>query len=202
MHNPLASACCPRRPQPGLLASYRPTLFIDKAVDAGGDPRAASPSSTSTVLHAPVERPYPWHQMFGQSGQGNQSPATPSRGPPSSTATARSDAGGEEAHRAQDLRIYDSGIDMADQMVGRMVAELKRSGPGQHHRHLLSDHGEEHYERASRSSPTDRTTVSSYGDGQHRVVWAIRTPDNARAGTSIKETVRLFDLVPTIMEST
>ena len=192
--------------QLGLLAGYRPTLFIDKAVDALGETSASGKpffyAVHSCVLHAPAERPYPWHQMFGQSGYKGTN-----RFRYSKSGTAIIDGDGKKRRSkaakkriaAQDLRIYDSGIDMADQMVGRMVAELKRSDCG-HIVILLSDHGEEHRAGQPVKFNGPNHGFHSYGDGQHRVVWAIRTPDNARAGTSIKETVRLFDLVPTIME--
>ena len=210
MHNPLGFSMLPTAAyNQAFSRSYRPTLFIDKAVDALGETsQSGKPffyAVHSCVLHAPAERPYPWHQKFGQSGYKGTNRFRYSKSGTSivdGEGKKRRSKAAKKRIAAQDLRIYDSGIDMADQMVGRMVAELKRSGLWDNTIViLLSDHGEEHYEPGQPvkfNGPNHG--FHTYGDGQHRVVWAIRTPDNARVGTSIKETVRLFDLVPTVME--
>ena len=210
MHNPLGFSLLPTAAyNQAFSRSYRPLLFIDRAVDALGETTASGDpffyAVHSCVLHAPAERPYPWHQMFGQRGYDGSNRFRYSK---SGSAIVDGESKKKTSKKdkariaTQDLRIYDSGIDMADQMVGRVVEELKRSGLWDNTIViLLSDHGEEHYEPGQPvkfSGPNHG--FHSYGDGQHRVVWAIRTPDNARAGTAVQATVRLFDLVPTLMD--
>ena len=210
MHNPIGFSLLPTAAyNQAFSRSYRPDLFVDKALDTLGKiSRQGKPfflAMHTCVLHVPSVRPYPWHQMFDQRGYNGTN-----RFRYSTSGTALLDGDGEkdqslEAKRIiaeQDLRIYDSGIDMADQMVARVVSELKRSGLWDNTIvMLISDHGEEHYEEGHPYQfRGPNHGYHSYGDGQHHVVWSIRTPDNARAGTSIKQTVRLHDLVPTLME--
>lgn len=208
MHNPLGFSLLPTAAyNQAFSRSYRPELFIDAAVDALGETsRVGKPffyAVHSCVLHAPAERPYPWHQMWGQGGYtgGNRF-----RYSKSGTVLLEDGKKVKRTRRAkqaiaeQDVRIYDSGIDMADRLVGSVVSSLKASGLWDNTIVvLLSDHGEEHWDRKlpyKFNGPNHG--FHAYGDGQHQVVLAIRTPDGALAGTRVKAPVRLFDLVPTL----
>jgi len=210
MHNPIGFSFVPTAAyNQAFSRSFRPDLFVDKALDTMGeissDGEPFLMAMHTCVLHVPSVRPYPWHQMFDQRGYRGDN-----RFRYSSFGTALLDGDGDKDRSPeaklkiaeQDLRVYDSGIDMADQMVAKVVAELKRSGLWDNTIVvLLSDHGEEHYEPGHPYKfHGPNHGYHSYGDGQHHVVWSIRIPDGSRAGTSIKEPVRLFDLVPTLMD--
>ncbi len=210
MHNPIGFSIVPTAAYNQAFArSYRPDLFVEKALDTLGEVSSEGKpfflAMHTCVLHVPSVRPYPWHQMFDQRGYRGQN-----RFRYSTFGTALLDGDGEKDRSPaaklviaeQDLRVYDSGIDMADNMVKNVVDELKRSGLWDNTIvMLLSDHGEEHYEAGHPYKfRGPNHGYHSFGDGQHHVVWSIRIPDGARAGTSIKQTVRLFDLVPTLMD--
>jgi arylsulfatase A-like enzyme len=113
-------------------------------------------------------------------------------------------AKGERARRIadQDNRIYDSGIAMADALVGRLVQSLKDSGLWENTILVLfSDHGEELWDADlpyKWYGPNHGFHV--YGDGHLKVLMAIRFPDGKMAGQRVSQPVRLIDLAPTVAE--
>ena len=207
LHNPLGFAILPTAAyNQAFPRSFKPDLFVDKAVDTfargtlSGDPFFYV--AHTCVLHAPSTRPWPWHQMYEQNGYkgGN-------RFRYSQTGTSIIDedlpkGAKKGAISAQDMRIYDAGIDMADRLVGGIVTQLKESGLWDNTIViLLSDHGEEHWAKTlpyKYHGPNHG--YHSYGDGQHKVVLAVRMPDGSMAGKRVSSHVRLTDLAPTVAD--
>ena len=113
-------------------------------------------------------------------------------------------AKGKHAQRVaeQDLRIYDSGIRMADDLVASVVQELKDSGLWDNTIIILfSDHGEELWDTDLPYKwwgPNHGFHV--YGDGHTNVAFSIRFPDKKYAGTIIDDPVRLIDIAPTVAD--
>lgn len=156
----------------------------------------------SCVLHSPGDRPWPWHQMYGQAGFRGPNRFKYARA--GSTVAGKEDMRGltEEALAAQDDRLYDAGLDMADRLVGQLMADLEEGGLLDNSIVvLLSDHGEEGWEEDlpyEYYGPNHGYHV--FGDNQHRTLLAIRYPDGTGAGTRVADPVRTVDIAPTLAE--
>lgn len=210
MHNPIGFRILPSAAYNQAFGkSYRPDLFIDKALDALAEVSAQGKpvfyAVHSCVLHAPGDRAWPWHQMFGQNGyrlERNRFRYSRS----GSEVLDEDEETGEQVNivAAQDVRIYDSGIDMADRLVARTVDELKRSGMWDNTIVILfSDHGEEHWAPdLPYKFGGPNHGFHMYGTGQSKVVWAIRFPEGMgpAGGQTVDAPVRLIDMGPTILD--
>jgi len=185
--------------------SYRPDLFVNRAVSALADVSAHEKffyAVHSCVLHEPGDRAYPWYRMHGQVGY--RGPNRFHYGGSALSLMDTSDTGKDDSPEVvqQDIRIYDSGIDMADRLVAGLVGELKATGLWDNTIVvLLSDHGEEMW---APDLPyrfrSPNHGFHSYGDGQHNVLLAIRFPPGQQAPTTVDAPVRLMDLAPTLAE--
>ena len=188
-------------------SSYRPDQFVEWAVDGLSEMSENDQffyAMHSCVLHVPGDRVYPWYHMFGQDGYKGKNRFKYSSSGSSLIVAEVEGAKGKKAVRVaeQDLRIYDSGIRMADDLVGEVVTELKRSGLWDNTIIILfSDHGEEVWAPDlpyKWSGPNHGFHV--YGDGHTNVLFSIRFPDGAHAGKVINDPIRLIDLAPTVAE--
>ena len=188
-------------------ASYRPHDFVEWAVDGLAEISKNDKffyAMHSCVLHVPGDRVYPWHSKFGQKGYKGRNRFRYSATGSSLMVNEIEGAKGERAKRIadQDLRIYDAGILMADDLVGEMMAELRESGLIDNTIVVLfSDHGEEIWD-------TDlpykwrgpNHGFHMYGEGSSNVVFAIRFPDGKHAGKQIQDQIRLTDFAPTVAD--
>jgi arylsulfatase A-like enzyme len=156
----------------------------------------------SCVLHSPGDRPWPWHQMYDQAGFRGPNRFKYARA--GSTVAGKADMKGltEEVLAEQDHKLYDAGLDMADRMVGQLMADLEEGGLLDNSIViLLSDHGEEGWEPDlpyEYYGPNHGYHV--FGDNQHRTLLAIRYPDGMGAGTRVADPVRTIDIMPTLAE--
>ncbi len=205
MHNPVGFALVPTaRHNQAFGKSYRPELFADRAQDLlarVSEEDRFFYALHSCVLHAPGDRNWPWNRMFGQVGYEGRNRYRYSR---SGTMLLAEGGGDEPDNRvaAQDARIYDSGVAMADRLVGQLVDALRASGRlDDTILVLFSDHGEELWapDLPYRYAGPNHG-FHPFGDGQHRVALAIRFPDGAHAGERVADPVRLVDLAPTLAE--
>ena len=188
-------------------ASYRPSDFVQWAVDGLAEISQNDKffyAMHSCVLHVPGDRVHPWHSMFGQKGYKGRNRFRYSATGSSLMVNEIEGAKGERAKRIadQDLRIYDAGILMADDLVGEIMAELRESGLIDNTIVVLfSDHGEEIWD-------TDlpykwrgpNHGFHMYGEGSSNVVFAIRFPDGQHAGKQIDDPIRLIDFAPTVAD--
>ena len=188
-------------------ASYRPSDFVQWAVDGLAEISQSDKffyAMHSCVLHVPGDRVYPWHSMFGQKGYKGRNRFRYSATGSSLMVNEIEGAKGARAKRIadQDLRIYDAGILMADELVGEIMAELQESGLIDNTIVVLfSDHGEEIWD-------TDlpykwrgpNHGFHMYGEGSSNVVFAIRFPDGKHAGKRVQDQVRLTDFAPTVAD--
>jgi arylsulfatase A-like enzyme len=188
-------------------SSYRPWQFVEWAVDGLAELSRSDKffyAVHSCVLHVPGDRVYPWYSMFDQDGYSGKNRFKYSSSGSSLMVSAVTNAKGKHAKRVaeQDLRIYDSGILMADDLVGDIVAELKSSGLWDNTIIILfSDHGEEIWD-------TDlpykwwgpNHGFHMYGDGHTNVAFSIRFPDGKHAGQVVDDPIRLIDLAPTVAD--
>jgi len=188
-------------------ASYRPHDFVQWAVDGLAEISKNEKffyAMHSCVLHVPGDRVYPWHSMFGQKGYKGRNRFRYSATGSSLVVNEIEGAKGERAKRIadQDLRIYDAGILMADDLVGEIMGELRESGLIDNTIVVLfSDHGEEIWD-------TDlpykwrgpNHGFHMYGEGSSNVVFAIRFPDGSHAGKQISDQIRLTDFAPTVAD--
>jgi arylsulfatase A-like enzyme len=188
-------------------SSYRPWQFVEWAVDGLAELSRSDKffyAIHSCVLHVPGDRVYPWYSMFEQDGYKGRNRFKYSSSGSSLMVSAVTNAKGKHAKKVaeQDLRIYDSGIRMADDLVGEVVDELKRSGLWDNTIIILfSDHGEEIWD-------TDlpykwwgpNHGFHMYGDGHTNVAFSIRFPDGKHAGKVVDDPIRLIDLAPTVAD--
>ena len=185
--------------------TFRPDDFVDHASNLM---RASSRNERffyvihSCVLHSPGDRPWPWHQMYDQAGFRGPNRFKYARA--GSTVAGKADMKGlsEQALAEQDHKLYDAGLDMADRLVGQLMADLEEGGLLDNSIViLLSDHGEEGWEEDlpyQYYGPNHGYHV--FGDNQHRTLLAIRYPDGRGAGTRVEDPVRTIDIVPTLIE--
>jgi len=186
-------------------SSYRPGLFVQRASQLL---REATHSDRflylihSCVLHAPGDRPWPWHQHYGQQGYVGPNRFRYDRAGSTMAVTAAEQGRPVAEVAEQDVRIYDSGFDMADALVARLMADLEEGGLLDDTIVVLfSDHGEEDYEEdLPYAYYGPNHGYHPYGDGQHRVALAIRFPDGRGAGTRVSDPVRTIDIAPTLAE--
>lgn len=206
MHNPIGYWIAPViRHNQALGKSYRPELFNEANIEEihhASQQERFFYATHACFLHAPGDRNYPWSQMYDQKGYTRYNRLRYSRSGTKLVFSEETDDDPVNIIAEQDARIYDSGIDMADQMVKRIIDELKASGLWENTVVvLLSDHGENHW---APDLPYKwhgpNHGFHPYGDGQHEVVLAIRFPDGQFAGKEVKDTVRLIDLAPTLIE--
>lgn len=192
-------------------SSYRPEQFVEWTVDGLAELSRADRfffAVHSCVLHVPGDRVYPWYRMFDQVGYKGKNRFRYSASGSSLVVNEIDNAKGKRAKRIaeQDLKIYDSGIRMADDLVGEVVAELKESGLWDNTLLILfSDHGEDIWEPDLPYKwwgPNHGFHV--YGEGHTNVAFAIRFPDGhpgaQYAGTVVDEPIRLIDLAPTVAD--
>ena len=206
LHNPIGFSISPTlRHNQAFGRSYRPELFSDEVINS----LAASAQNDkfmlalhSCVLHAPGDRNYPYSRMFEQRGyQGKNRFRYSKSGSTMLPANVKGSDTKDEVNE-QDLKIYDSGMQMADELVGKLVEHLKSSGLWENTLIVtFSDHGEELW---SADLPYDyhgpNHGFHPYGDGQHHVMLGFRFPDGKHAGEEVSETVRLIDIAPTLAE--
>jgi arylsulfatase A-like enzyme len=206
MHNPIGYKLAPViRHNQALGKSYRPELYFEANIERLYEASQHDNFFFAThacFLHSPGDRNYPWSQMYGQHGYTRFNRLRYSK---SGTKLVFSDPESDAPINViakQDQRIYDSGLDMADGMVKRVVDELKRSGMYDNTIIvLLSDHGENHWEKdLPYTYHGPNHGFNPYGDGQHHVLLTIRFPDGQFSGTEVTDTVRLIDLAPTLSE--
>jgi arylsulfatase A-like enzyme len=100
----------------------------------------------------------------------------------------------KESHRKHIISLYNGGVYYSDYIFGRLIKLLKKEEF--YHNTiviLLSDHGEEFYE---------------HGDYLHKwcfietlhVPFLIKFPESQFGGSRIKKQVRIFDLMPTLLQ--
>ncbi len=209
LHNPLGFAMVPVQAyNQSFGKSYRPHLFNQYAVDGLVELSKSERffyAIHSCVLHAPGDRIHPWNNMFGQKGYRGRNRFKYSSSGSQMMVAEIEGAKGEKAKRIadQDNRIYDSGIAMADALVGEVVQSLKDSGLWDNTiLVLLSDHGEELW---STDLPYrwygPNHGFHVYGEGHLKVLMAVRFPDGKMAGKRVTQPVRLIDFAPTIAEA-
>lgn len=188
-------------------ASYRPDQFVEWAVDGLAELSRAEQffyAIHSCVLHVPGDRVYPWYRMFDQVGYKGANRFRYSASGSSLVVNEVDNAKGKRAQRIaeQDLKIYDSGIRMADDLVGEVVNELKESGLWDNTILILfSDHGEEIWAPDLPYKwwgPNHGFHV--YGEGHTNIAFSIRFPNAKYAGTIVDDPVRLIDLAPTVAD--
>ncbi len=206
LHNPLGFSLVPTTEHNQAFGkSYHPDRFVDAAVqelaEAAQHERFFM-AIHSCVLHAPGDRVRPWTHMYGQEGYRGANRFRYSRSGTTLVAYDEEKGLSVEEVAAQDVRIYDSGIDMADRLVGALTAALEDSGLAENTVVvLMSDHGEELW---SPELPYRYTGPNhgfhAYGEAQFRVALALRSPDGAHAGERVSAPVRLIDLAPTLAE--
>ena len=188
-------------------ASYRPQQFTEWAVDGLAELSKSDRffyALHSCVLHVPGDRVYPWYRMFDQNGYKGRNRFKYSASGSSLVVNEIDGAKGKRAQRIaeQDLKIYDSGIRMADDLVGEVVAELRESGLLDNTIIILfSDHGEEIW---APDLPYKwwgpNHGFHMYGEGHTNIAFAIRFPDGKHAGEVVEDPVRLIDFAPTIAD--
>lgn len=184
-------------------SSYRPRLFQEKALDElalASEHERFFYAVHSCVLHAPGDRPWPWHSLHGQPGVELSNRFKYSR---SGTALmGETNRAGEsiEALAEQNERIYDSGINMADELVGALMQQLEQAGLLDNTIVVLfSDHGEEQWAPdLPYAYKGPNHGFHPYGEGQFRTLLAIRYPDGRGAGQRVEGSARLMDVVPTL----
>ena len=206
MHNPIGFALVPViRHNQAFGKSYNPSIFADAAVDQLAE---ASQNGAffyalhSCVLHAPGDRNYPWSMKFGMKGYEGPNRFRYSRSGTMMLKESIDDNASAEELAEQDLRIYDAGLTMADELVEKLVSELKSSGLWDNSIVILvSDHGENMWaEDLPYKYRGPNHGFHPYGEGQHHVALAIHFPNDAYAGTVVDSPVRLIDISPTIAD--
>ena len=208
LHNPLGFSMVPVQAyNQSFGKSYRPELFNEFVVDGLAELSKSERffyAVHSCVLHAPGDRIYPWNNMYGQTGYRGRNRFKYSSSGSGMMVAEVEGAKGEKARRIadQDNRIYDSGIAMADALVGDVVESLKKSGLWDNTILILfSDHGEELWDTDlpyKWYGPNHGFHV--YGDGHLKVLMSIRFPDGKMAGQRVTQPVRLIDFAPTVAE--
>ena len=184
-------------------SSYRPALFQEKAVDElalASEHERFFYAVHSCVLHAPGDRPWPWHSLHGQAGVELSNRFKYSRSGTALLGETNRQGESIEALAEQNLRIYDSGVNMADELVGALMKELGDAGLLDNTVVVLfSDHGEEHWvPEAPYPYKGPNHGFHPYGEGQFRTLLAIRYPDGQGASTRVQGSARLIDVVPTL----
>jgi arylsulfatase A-like enzyme len=204
MHNRLGFWLVPAQAwNQAMGRSYRPTLFQEKVVDElalASEHDRFFFAAHSCVLHAPGDRAWPWHSLHGQAGVTLSNRFVYSRS--GSALTEETNKAGEsvKALAEQNVRIYDSGIGMADDLVGAVMAQLDQAGLLDNTIVVLfSDHGEEHWAPdLPYAYKGPNHGFHPYGEGQFRTLLAIRYPDGRGAGSRVEGAARLMDVVPTL----
>ena len=186
--------------------TFQPLMFVEEASNVL---REASRHDKflytvhSCVLHAPGDRPWPWHRMYGQAGYSGPNRFRYNRAGTTLALTKNEDGLDQRDVAAQDQRLYDAGLDMADALVGQLMDDLREGDLLDNTIVvLLSDHGEESWEPElpyRYFGPNHGYHV--FGDRQHRTLLAVRFPDGRGAGSRVTAPVRTIDLAPTLAES-
>lgn len=206
MHNPLGFWLVPSlRHNQAYGKSYRPWLFNDAVVDllgqAAGHDRFLL-AMHSCVLHHPGDRIWPYTRMFGQEGYDGPNRFHYAASPTAFQLSEGPDDEGVQAHAEQDGRIYDTGVVMADELVGRVMAELRARGLLERTIVVLfSDHGEELWapDLPYRFNGPNHG-FHLLGTAQNQVVLAVRLPGAQGGGRVVTDPVRLIDLGPSMAE--
>ena len=206
MHNPLGFWLVPSlRHNQAYGKSYRPWLFNRAVVDLLGQ-AAAQPrfmlALHSCVLHHPGDRIWPYTRMFGQEGYDGPNRFHYAASPTAFQVSEGPDDEGIEAHAEQDGRIYDTGVVMADELVGQVMAALREEGLLDNTVVVLfSDHGEELWapDLPYRFNGPNHG-FHLLGTAQNQVVLAVRLPGAQGGGRVVDDPVRLIDLGPTMAE--
>ncbi|NOY26772.1 MAG: sulfatase-like hydrolase/transferase [Oligoflexia bacterium] len=210
MHNPLGFALVPSlRHNQAYGKSYRPGLFANAVVrklTAAAKHDRFFLAMHSCVLHHPGDRVWPYTQMFGQRGYAGENRFRYARSPTSFEVTGSGDDQIAAGYAEQDARIYDSGVVMADELVGRVMGAL-RAGDLLDNTIvvLFSDHGEDLWAPDlpyNYGGPNHGFNLM--GLAQNRIVLAVRMPDSyagpSTRGTVVSDPVRLLDLGPSLAE--
>lgn len=209
-HNPLGFRLLPvLRHNQAFGKTYRPGLFADRSVDQLSQAAEQGPflyAIHSCALHYPGDRIWPYTRMFGQEGFKRRNrfryANSPTSFQPGAEGSDEPD-GTPQALAAQDERIYDTGVYMADELVGQLMQALRDGGLLENTVVVLfSDHGEELWAPDlpyNYGGPNHGFHL--LGSAQNKVVLAIRLPDGPR-GMVIDDPVRLIDIAPTIAELT
>jgi len=208
MHNRLGFAMVPsQRYNQAYGKSYRPQLFasavLDELADASQHDRFFL-AMHSCVLHHPGDRIWPYDRMFGQEGYDGDNRFRYATSPTSFEVAGEDGEGRAQDYAAQDKRIYDTGVVMADELVGDIMGSLRASGLLDNSIVILfSDHGEELWEPNlpyRYNGPNHGFHLM--GSAQNHVVLSVRMPDGtgAGAGARVQDPVRLIDLGPTLAD--
>ena len=101
----------------------------------------------------------------------------------------------EQQLQAETVDLYDGEIARIDELFGKLMGFMRRSGMYDSSLIIvLSDHGEELYERGVRGHG-----ISLYEE-QLRVPLLIKLPKNRLAGTRHEGLIEMVDIAPTILE--
>ncbi len=156
----------------------------------------------SCLLHAPADRSYPYHRMYGMPDA-----AGDNRYRYRSTGSAAADAGGagdpaelealERQSAEQNLKLYDSGLAMVDETWARIARALDEGDLWDNTLVIvLSDHGEDFLEERPRYRfIAPNHGFHPWGVGQHRVLLAL-AGGGFEAGRR-QELASLVDVAPT-----
>ena len=205
MHNPIGFAMVPVMAYNQAFGkSYRPWLFEERLTEELGALALSDrffAAIHSCVLHAPGDRIDPWFRMYGQKDYEGKNRLRYSQSG-TSQVYVEDDGEYDNITAEQDIRIYDSGLDMADALVRRVMSELEEADLLDNTIVILfSDHGENMWAPdLPYKYRGPNHGFHPYDDGQHRVMLAVRFPDGAHAGERISDPVRLIDIAPTITE--
>jgi arylsulfatase A-like enzyme len=206
LHNPIGFALVPViRHNQAFGKSYNPTIFADAAADQLAQSSQHDQffyALHSCVLHAPGDRNYPWSMKFGQKGYEGPNRFRYSRSGSAIMKESTDDLAPVKELVEQDLRIYNAGLSMADELVEKLVGSLKESGLWDNSIVILvSDHGENMWapDLPYRYRGPNHG-FHPYGEGQHHVAMAIRFPNGEFSGQIVDAPVRLIDITPTIVD--
>lgn len=204
-HNPLGFALVPTlRHNQAMGKGYRHELFADRVVDELAAASRQGPfllALHSCVLHYPGERQWPYTRMFGQEGYKRRNRFRYANSPTAFEASGDHGAELPALFAAQDARLYDTGVVMADELVGRVMTALREGGLLENTVVVLfSDHGEELWaeELPYRYSGPNHG-FHLLGNAQNEILLAIRLPEGPR-GAVVDAPVRLLDIAPTVLE--
>jgi arylsulfatase A-like enzyme len=185
--------------------TWRPRYFAEHVAD--GIAEAAEHERFfmavhACMLHAPADRPYPYHLMYGmgdyRGGNRFRYRSTGSKLADNGQISDERLAALEAADTQQNLDLYDSGVTMVDETWARIERALTAGGLWENTLVIvLSDHGEDFLEGSNRypfRGPNHG--FHPWGVGQHRVLLAVAGP-GWEAGESPRLT-SLIDVAPTV----
>ena len=185
--------------------THRHDLFAERIADAIGEGSEHDRfflSVHSCVLHAPADRSWPYHTLYGMSdyrgGNRYRYRSTGSQMADGDTYDGDELSRLEQTGRAQNANLYDAGIAMVDETWARISQALDEGDLWDNTLVIvLSDHGEDFLEPSTRyqfRGPNHGYTV--WGAGQYRVLMAVKGMGFQAARR--EDLVSLIDVAPTI----